>query len=111
MSKTVWDIHQEAIVQYGTENNTFEMFPMGTRVKIITPCEDFNFFYGETGTVKSNKKQYLSIYVEYDEPRHYKDGTIEKGWGFNPQNLIILKEVPGGKKYSEEVCQWANDWM
>ena len=92
MSRTLADINDDNIRAYNTEHNTFEDFPIGTRVKIITPCEDFTFFNGETGTVIKNSGEYLGIRVKYDKPRRYKNGAIETDWSFNPQSLAILNE-------------------
>jgi hypothetical protein len=93
MAKTLLDITQDNIRTYGTESNKFADFPIGTRVKIIVPYEDFVFFYGERGRVVENSGKHLGIVVELDEPRHYKDGTIEiieMRSIFNPTSLFIL---------------------
>jgi len=90
MSKTIADLAKEAIESYKTANNTFDMFPFGARVKVITPCEDFTFFYGELGKVVKNTGTYLGICVEFDEPRVYKDGTVMKQFNFNPKSLVII---------------------
>ena len=96
MSKTIKQLHDEYVNKYHTNNNSYDDFPVGTRVKIITPCQDFHFFYGEEGIVVDNKKEYLGIEVRYDKPRHYEDGTIETGFNFNPKDLwkIPEKEIP-----------------
>lgn len=57
-------------------NYKYKDFPIGTPVKIITPCVDFYFFYGETGKVIKNNGGYLGIEVEFDKPRHFEDGYI-----------------------------------
>lgn len=90
MGKSLYQLIQEAKKQYKTTNNTYEMFKVGSKVKIITLVQDFNFFNGETGIVISNTGGYLGITVEYDEPRYYKNGTIEKSWNFNPDDLIRI---------------------
>lgn len=105
-SKSVWDLVQEAKDQYKTRKNTFDMFPIGTRVKVITPCQDFNFFWGETGKVISNGKKYLTIQVEWDDPRHFTDGYIETGWGFNPDDLIVLSET----MHDSPLCENPETW-
>lgn len=87
MGKSLYQTSKEAQEAYGTTDNTYDDFPIGTDVKIITLCQDFHFFYGETGKVISNEGRYLSIIVEYDEPRKYEDGTIEKTFNFNPSDL------------------------
>ena len=93
MSKSVFDLKEEAIDKYNTKKNTFEKFPIGVKVKIVTPCEDFHFYYGETGTVIKNSGQYLGISVKYDVPREYTDGTIEEYFNFNPKSLCLLEKV------------------
>ena len=89
---TMAEFNKRRMEKYGTKNNTFEDFPIGTKVQVITPCEDFNFFYGETGKVIRNKGSYLSIIVEFDKPRKFKDGSIQKEFNFGPTSLYILKE-------------------
>jgi len=46
MSKTLAAVHKEQIKKYGVENQTALHLPVGTKVKVITPCCDFRFFYG-----------------------------------------------------------------
>ena len=88
MSKSVWEINEERKKAFHTKDNTFDMFPVGSKVKIICICQDFNFFDGnETGEVIKNDKEYLSIIVKFDEPRHFKDGSVQKDFGFNPEDL------------------------
>ena len=89
MSRSLLDVNQENIKIYGTKDNTYDDFPVGTLVKIICCSQDFCFFYGETGKVIRNGGRYLSIIVEYDTPRQYKDGTIEKSFNFCPDDLVI----------------------
>jgi len=61
MGKSLADVNREVVKLYNTDENTYEDFPEGTPVKIITKCQDFHFFYGETGVVIRNKGTYLSI--------------------------------------------------
>ena len=92
MGRSLADASSEQEKLYDTGDNTFEDFPVGTKVKVITLFEDFMFFYGETGKVIRNKGTYLSICVEFDEPRHFKGGHIQTDWNFNPTSLCILDE-------------------
>ena len=96
MSKTVAEMKKEQIAKYNTADNTHEDFPVGTRVKIVTPCCDFTFFYGEEGIVTDNNGGYLGITVRYNEPRHYEDGRVETGFSFNPPDLFKIPdpEIP-----------------
>lgn len=90
MPKTMFDVMCETKKKYNTENNTFDMFPVGTKVRVITPCQDFHFFYGETGVVTKNGGRYLSIIVEFDEPRHFEGGHIQYDFNFEPSDLLLL---------------------
>ena len=91
MGKSVWDLIQESIEKYDTRNNTYEMFSVGNRVKVVTPAQDFNFFFNEpTGVVVRNSGKYLGIIVEWDEPRHFEGGHIEKEFNFIPSDLVKL---------------------
>ena len=103
MSKTVADIREERIKEYKTENNTYDDFPVGTKVKIITPCEDFYFWYGETGIVIKNKHSYLGIIVKLDEPRHFEDGYIQKEFNFEPKSLVVL-DKQGLREKNQTYC-------
>jgi len=96
-NKTLKDVREEKEKKYKTSKNTFDDFPIGTRVKIITPMEDFTFFYEEEGTVIENKYRYLGIKVEFDTPRKYEDGTELKYFNFQPESLYVL-EKPSNKK-------------
>jgi len=93
MSKSLYETGQEAKNNYGTKNNTYADFPIGTEVKVIAPCQDFCFFYGETGKVIRNKGTYLSIIVEFHKPRKFKDGYVQKEFNFKPEDLCHLELV------------------
>lgn len=92
MGKSVHDMNEEAKTLYGTRDQTYDDFPVGTRVKIICSGQDFYFFWGETGQVVSNSHKYLGIQVKFDEPRHFKDGFIQGSFGFEPDDLAILND-------------------
>jgi ribosomal protein L21E len=100
MGIPISSLSRDQVKLYGTEDNTYEDFPLGSHVKIICLSQDHHFFFGETGTVIKNEGTYLSIIVEYDEPRHYKDGTIEKTFNFQPADLVIWNKA--SKIISEE---------
>ena len=69
-------------------------FPVGTRVRIISPMVDFTWFRGdEKGTVIRNGNRYLSIIVEFDEPMRYEGGYVKTEHGFEPSDLIIEGEA------------------
>jgi len=85
ISKTVAELHAKAVEKYSTEKNDFSDFPVFSKVKIIAPFVDFVFFYGETGMVIKNSRDYLGITVKLDEPRR---NIIE--WNFNPKDLFKI---------------------
>jgi hypothetical protein len=93
MSKTLGDVRREMEDIYGTKDNKYSDFPVGTKVKIICPYQDSYFFYGETGTVTKNEGRYLGINIEFDEPRHFEGGYIQTGFNFNPKDLQSLDLV------------------
>ena len=93
MGKNIADIRRENEIIYGTKDNTFDDFPIAIRVKVITPCEDFTFFDGETGVVTQNTGDYLGISVEFDDPHRYRDGSVLTGFNFNPKSLCVLNKI------------------
>jgi len=95
MSKSLAEANEESRIKYDTKNNNFHMFPVGTKVKIICSCQDFNFFYGEKGEVIKNDGGYLGIRVEFDKPRHFEDGQIQRSFNFAPDDLsVVFAEYP-----------------
>lgn len=91
MSIIIAELRDNLIKQYGTAENTFSTFPVGCKVKVITPCCDFTFFYGETGTVTKNTGEYLGITVTFDKPRREGRGKkIMHGFNFNPIDLYYM---------------------
>jgi len=87
MSKTIHEIYEETKTNY-----KFNDFQVNMPVQVMTPCVDFTFFYGEAGKVIKNSGEYLGITVEFDKPRKYEDGYIQKTFNFNPCDLKPLKE-------------------
>ena len=94
MSKSVADLNEERRNKKAKHSD----FPVGTAVKIVCACQDFHFWYGETGIVTKNKGggSYLGITVKLDVPRTYEgDGQWPpncKTWtltefNFNPEDL------------------------
>jgi len=75
-------------------NYNYSDFPVGTHVKVVVPCQDFNFFYGETGEVTKNTGGYLGIRVKFDEPRYFKDGSVQKSFNFKPCDLMPTQRTP-----------------
>lgn len=92
-NKSLFEVDQEEKMLYNTFDNTYEDFPIGSKVKIICSCQDFNFFFKETGEVVDNKGQYLGITVKFDTPRHFKDGSIQTEFNFEPSDLTIIHKV------------------
>jgi len=100
MNKTLADIRKENFEKYYPDKEpTFADFKVGCRVKIITPCEDFYFFYGETGKIIKNDNSYLGIMVKFDIPREFSDGTIQTDFNFNPNSLFIIPNDPDEYRY------------
>ena len=98
MGKSIADLCKEAVEKYNTAGNTFDDFEIGDEVKIITPSQDFNFFFGETGVVVKNKHSYLGIIVEFHEPRKFKDDYVQKSFNFEPQDLCHLESKVNSNK-------------
>lgn len=92
MTKSIWDLNQEKRRCHNTFDNTYEDFPVGSRVKIICACQDFYFFYGETGTIIENTGRYLGIHVEFDEPRKFENGYVQTDFNFEPHDLIFIDQ-------------------
>lgn len=93
MSKSVYQINEEARIKYKTSGNKYTDFPVGTKVKIICKAQDSYFFKGdETGIVTKNTGRYLGIIVKFDKPRHFEHGYIQKDFNFEPNDLIITEE-------------------
>lgn len=98
MAKSVAEVNEERRTKYNTHTNTFEMFPVGTKVQIICVAQDFHFFKGtETGTVKENKGKYLGIIVKFDKPRQFTGGFVQEEFNFEPKDLIVIKEKKMGR--------------
>ena len=97
-TKSVWQASQDAMKEYGTLNNTYDMFPVGTKVKIITHGQDMTFFYGETGKVTRNTGGYLGIKVKFDEPRKARAWEGQTEFSFEPKDLYIWDKRDTGKK-------------
>ena len=98
MSKTIADFVVEKQKQYYPNGlPTLDDFRVGDNVKVITPCQDFCFFYEETGVIRSIKGKYLAIDVEFDKPRHFKDGDIQRNFNFNPEDLFKIGKPKGTK--------------
>jgi len=90
MGKSVYEVNEENKEKYKTKSNTFDMFPEGTKVKIICAAQDFYFFYGETGVVSRNTGKYLGIQVQFDGPREFENGYIQESFNFEPADLVVL---------------------
>jgi hypothetical protein len=90
MGKSVFDVDKEKKLLYNTIKNTYDMFPVGTRVRVVTVCQDFNFFYDETGIVTKNTGGYLGITVTFDEERKFVNGSVQTCFSFEPDDLISI---------------------
>ena len=103
-NKSVADVNDEAMVKHKTSKNKHRHFPIGTRVMVVCHCQDFYFFRGnELGTVIRNGGNYLSIIVEFDKPRHFENGHIQKSFNFEPQDLLKLPKRKSKMKVNTTV--------
>jgi hypothetical protein len=90
------DRDKEIRIREGTADNTYEMFPVGTEVIVITRFQDFMAFRGnERGKVIRNSGKYLGIIVEFDKPlmvRRPDDRVTEmESFNFNPDDLKVAE--------------------
>jgi len=88
-NKSIYQLRKER-----ESNCTFDDFPVGRKVQVVTPAEDCYFFYNETGIVIGNTGNYLGIKVKFDVPRKFEDNYIQYDFNFNPKSLIPLEDVP-----------------
>ena len=96
-TKTVFEVNEGKRNQFKTRENTYDMFPVGSRVRVICIHQDFTFFKGtETGTVVKNNKSYLGIHVKFDH------ATSIEGFSFEPKDLILISEGELGLKTTEK---------
>ena len=84
MNKSILDVIKEQKIKYNTVNNNYKLFPVGTRVKVIVPCQDFKFYNKNIGTVVKSTEEYLGIIVELDG---YSGQHC-----FDAEDLIVIKE-------------------
>lgn len=93
MGNNMWDANQNRLKAFGTLENTFDMFPVGTRVQTVCLYQDFMIFHEDkTGTVTKNGGRYLSIRVKFDEPIEMQNREPIGSYGFNPEDLIVLEK-------------------
>jgi hypothetical protein len=91
-NRSLHDVHEEVIKKYGTQNNTFDDFKVGDRVKVIAPYVDHYFFFEEEGEVIKNTFSYLGISVKFDKVREFEDGYLQISFNFNPKDLYHLNK-------------------
>jgi len=92
-NRSVYQANEDARDKYQTRDNSPAMFPLGTTVMIICHGQDHHFFYNELGTVTDTRRCYLGITVTFDKPRHFDDGYIQKGFSFDPDDLVRLADT------------------
>ena len=97
VSQSLREVDHEVKLLAGTLEQKFSDFRIGDRVKIITKCRDFYFFYEETGKIIENSGTYLGLKVRLDKPRHFEGGFVQKTFGFNPEDLKIIKKTNAKK--------------
>lgn len=98
-------------------NFTYDDFPVGTNVQIVSEAVDFNFFFGETGVIEKNTGEYLGIRVRFHTPRCFKDGTMQYDFNFKPENLKPIDliqscldyDIPLETLLSNTIHTWYHD--
>lgn len=91
-NKSIAELRRDSEKEFGTADQRFSDFPIGTAVQVITPCSDFFFFrQTEKGRVIENHGSYSGIIVKFDEPLEIEGGTQKVRHGFKPTELRILK--------------------
>lgn len=88
-----------------SEHTDYADFPVGTKVRIVTPYLDSYFWFGETGEVVANSGQDLGITVQFDKPRKFKGGYVQTDFGFDPENLAVV----GRDEKLFEVNSWTRE--
>jgi hypothetical protein len=91
--KTLWDVNEQARDKYKTRKNTYKTFPEGTLVMVICASQDHHFFYKEIGEVTESTNGYLGVTIRFKKSRQFEDGTIQKGFSFNPNDLVSLEDI------------------
>jgi hypothetical protein len=87
--KSVADGNREVRERYNTTLHTYDMFPVGTPVRIICRMQDFTAFNGEeTGVVVKSEPGHLGIIVKFDKPY---DRFHEK-FNFDAHDLVFYKK-------------------
>jgi len=77
--------------KYETVNNTVDMFPVGTRVMVISHMVDFVFFNNELGTVQEVTKGFsYPIKVLFDDLRIGTEEDHLDCWNFRPKDLLPM---------------------
>lgn len=108
--KTVAELKKEILQKYYPDGPpTFEDYSVGDRVKVITPSQDFYFFYKETGVISNIKNHHLGINVKFDVPREFTDGSIQRDFNFNPEDLYIIEKK--GVINSEKLNRVERYWL
>jgi hypothetical protein len=95
MDKSIAQTNKEQFEAYNTQNNTLEMFPISSKVRVICYFQDMYFFDPDTqntyGTVIRHSCD--MIIVKWDYPRHYQGGYVQETFNFEPEDLILIEPV------------------
>lgn len=112
MSKSVSDVNEEYKKKYRTKENTKDMFPVGSRVRVICVYQDCYFFYPEEddtyGTVTRIGTSGMII-VKWDVPKQYPS-HLQEEFNFDPEDLLLVelpkKEVLNYIRLDNKVEAW-----
>lgn len=108
--KTVNELKKEILKKYYPNDlPAFKDYGVGDRVKVITPFQDFYLFYEETGVISNIKNRPLGINVKFDVPREFTDGSIQRDFNFNPEDLYIIEKK--GVIESEKLGRAERYWL
>lgn len=77
--------------RYNTRHNTPNMFPVGAKVKVVSPMVDYVPFNMHTGVVIYNEADRFEqgIKVRFDQYYEY-GGAKLKTWCFSVHDLVVL---------------------
>ena len=71
---------------------TISDYDIGDVVEVVCLSQDFHFFNKEIAVVTNVKREYYPITVKFCPPRLFQDGWTQTEFGFNPEDLKIIKK-------------------
>jgi len=97
-NKSLHELNIELKAKYKTKNNTYAMFPVGTKVKVICCCQDMTLFKNEPiAEVIKNSESYLGIRIKFED-----------GWefGFEPSDLVVFEPMHSNGEQQPTQINW-----